>query len=68
VHLGKMQLSDLFFALPKANYEAQCGSLGTDADMDAAILEDAIEFAVMVGQAGNDELIDWAVADFKRRL
>lgn len=67
VCLNEKELSDIYFNLPHENFDSLDGYC-TDVEREAAILDDAIVFADSLGRGDDQDLIDWIIADFKKRL
>ena len=63
-------VGDLFFNTDNRNLDSLYNRDDSpcQSDVRAAVLEDAIEFTVNLGQAGNGDLIDWLVAHYLARL
>jgi hypothetical protein len=63
--LDSIRLSDLFFNHEKQNYD---NCMGSDEELEKALLEDAADFTLMLTGKRDPELAAQLVEDFNERL
>ena len=73
--LSTIQIEDLFFNTDNLNVNSLFDrikdlrdSYPSDAEIGRAVMDDAIEFALNMGQEDNHELIDSLVVSYIKRL
>ena len=73
--LSTIQIEDLFFNTDNLNVNSLfnrvkdlCDSYPSDAEIGRAVMDDAIEFAMNIGEESNHELIDHLVVCYIKRL